>query len=537
MCGISGCAGDLTFTEEKAMKILLKWGVVRGDDATGIGSVNRHTHKMFVAKEVDDPYFLFNTKRFDKAFNGVSKLFIGHNRSKTVGENSRENAHPFMFDDVMGAHNGTINWSSKSNLQDHASFGTDSEAIFYGIQTNGLQDTIGRIEASEAYALVWWDRRDKSLNVLRNDQRPLIYVMAKESRAIFWASEYRMLQAVLERENIKTEGEYYQFTPDWHYKWIIPDNPSEKFDKPHCVKIKNKEPRVMSGPYGYGGQDFRNHPSRNQGKKKQATFPLKNSTSSISIPDTATGVSDEELAAMMVPGYNAGADNEEHKCPEGQEWKGMFAGCQPISPPDGKVEPAVATTLIQRAINRLTGVTEEKPRVPMTVLSAFQEQKLKAYERAKIAGLVPTTDKTHLVEFFDGSDLKVWRNFTTGRWTFLRYDIARGEWGLHKDSLKHPLDMPYKKMDINARHEFKHIKNGKDDKRIYYRGYNTLLDQQHFEEFMREGCYSCKRIPEWGNYVVFVSQKHDFLCEHCDREPGLTESLQNFFRTGKMAVN
>ena len=229
MCGLSGTFGDISNNEEKAFKTLLIYSQIRGMDATGIGSISRKVdngghREIKLAKEPGPPYFLFDNKSFDRCFYGINQGYIGHNRSKTTGDSSRKSAHPFMFDDIIGAHNGTIDYRNKNRMEKGSDFRTDSEAIFYNIQCHGIDDTIGRIDASEAYALTWYDRRDNTFNFIRNKERPLWYIYSKDRKTLFWASEYEILMAAVGREEYHLElaEKPYVVSVDTHYKWIIP---------------------------------------------------------------------------------------------------------------------------------------------------------------------------------------------------------------------------------------------------------------------------------------------------------------------------
>ena len=111
-----------------------------------------------------------------------TNLFIGHTRAASVGNVSIENAHPFHFGSVIGAHNGTI--SNFKNLIDHyAQYNTavfnhenlniDSKLIFAAL--NEFDDLRVLTDMQGAAALIWRDKRNALpyLNVWRNLERPL----------------------------------------------------------------------------------------------------------------------------------------------------------------------------------------------------------------------------------------------------------------------------------------------------------------------------------------------------------------------------
>jgi hypothetical protein len=203
---------------------------------------NTPKEEMKIAKDIGPPYFLFDTKKFDQCFYLTSKVILGHNRSKTVGENTRRNAHPFLFDNILGMHNGTVNFENKNRMVNGSDFKTDSEAIMNNIQVLGIKDTINKLEASEAYAFVWYDSRDGTLNFLRNKERPLWYVMCNEGRTLFWASEWEILLATLIRHGIQKEEKAHAVDEDIHMKWVISNEEKDLLPEPVKEKYENHKP-------------------------------------------------------------------------------------------------------------------------------------------------------------------------------------------------------------------------------------------------------------------------------------------------------
>lgn len=202
MCGLVGIAGDLGTRHNLFMKRLLLLDYFRGTDSTGLAAI-RSDRSTVLAKAAVNPITMFDMKSFDKALDGfASTAFIGHNRAATLGKVNDANAHPYQYGDITGAHNGTLDKASWERLELEAGIptDTDSAAIFACIDAIGIDDTIklmekGRTSHTGAWALVWYNKVDNTINFIRNEHRPLWFAFNKTRDEMYWASEYEMLDA------------------------------------------------------------------------------------------------------------------------------------------------------------------------------------------------------------------------------------------------------------------------------------------------------------------------------------------------------
>lgn len=197
MCGIVCAAGLLTAEEEKIFKFLLILDTVRGEDSTGIAGVSVNGD-VLVSKAVGTPYDLFPLKLTERIFTANNRLLIGHNRYATQGGVTKKNAHPFEFDNVVGVHNGTL--KDRYRLK-HNNYSVDSEQLYANIDEDGEKVVIPKVEG--AYALVWYDKENEQLKVIRNKERPLHYAFSACGKKVFFASEAWMLGVALNRNNYK----------------------------------------------------------------------------------------------------------------------------------------------------------------------------------------------------------------------------------------------------------------------------------------------------------------------------------------------
>ena len=254
MCGLAGVAGNTNVRSRDAFIDLLTITQLRGKDSTGVFSV-KGEDTVDYAKQLGPPEWLFDTKSFDRCVNGVPKIMAGHCRSKTVGDNTRDNAHPYDFEDLIGMHNGTLRGHYSLDGYDYKR--TDSWAMYNHINRFGIEETMKQLDPDGAWALVWWDKNEKRLNFLRNDKRPLWFAWAKDKTQMFWCSEPWMFSAVnrvvdlwdgkATAEGEKDTSPYFQLPPDtlWSFSVAAYPKPGEKyltFHQPHAMKAEGKKP-------------------------------------------------------------------------------------------------------------------------------------------------------------------------------------------------------------------------------------------------------------------------------------------------------
>lgn len=208
MCGLVGAAGRLGAKEESAFKDLLKFDAIRGEDSTGLAAIDNKTD-VFVEKAVGNPYDFLNLRRVDKVFQRANRVIIGHNRWATSGIVNKNNAHPFEFDTLVGVHNGTL--KNRHNLKFFKDYSVDSEQLYANIEEDGIDEALQKTDG--AYALVWWDKQELKLHMVRNVERPLFYTSTLDKKIIFWASEAWMLSVALSRHDVK-HGDIHSIIPN-----------------------------------------------------------------------------------------------------------------------------------------------------------------------------------------------------------------------------------------------------------------------------------------------------------------------------------
>ena len=204
MCGIVGLISKQTqgfygshvdiFTD------MLIMDQVRGMDGTGVFGVYKNK-QAYLTKVGTHASNLVQLKAYDQFKTKMARsmtMVFGHNRKATVGNVSSTNSHPFMEENVILIHNGFI-----SNAREFDTAApVDSQALARGFnKAKAPLDVLRKVTG--AYALVWYDKRDKTLRIARNSERPLF--MAETDNFIAIASEPWMILGALSKARRNTD--------------------------------------------------------------------------------------------------------------------------------------------------------------------------------------------------------------------------------------------------------------------------------------------------------------------------------------------
>jgi hypothetical protein len=268
LCGLVGIAGKLAFKDELTMKRLLVLDFFRGPDSTGLAAIRGSggdDQLVRIAKVPSNPLDLFDMGKFKEALNGYqSTVFLGHNRSATKGAVNHNNTHPFQVEHIVGAHNGTLETASALELEKAVGdkFSVDSQAIFACIAKHGIDATVPMLQGS--WSLVWYDLHERTLNFLRNKERPMWYAFNKEFDHLFWASEWQMIDYAI-KSAPAGNYEFYQEESGYRF-WATEENVHYSIDidalkagskerpKFKAKTLKGKEPAPVTN-YAAAGHD------------------------------------------------------------------------------------------------------------------------------------------------------------------------------------------------------------------------------------------------------------------------------------------
>lgn len=216
MCGIIGYikgAASTTATTKLADAFFqgLYVTALRGTDA--FGYMFNVQGKFIRVGEYEQSTVQHHKQASHAVFNGGSKessaakslirnspWAVGHCRAATQGAKDLDrNAHPFHHGDVTMVHNGTLR-GSYFHLNDRY-VEVDSHAICMALATRPLNDVLD--ELNGAYALVWFDNRDRCLHFVRNEERPMEFVTCPSTGDMFFASEGWMAWGPMHRNGLR----------------------------------------------------------------------------------------------------------------------------------------------------------------------------------------------------------------------------------------------------------------------------------------------------------------------------------------------
>jgi hypothetical protein len=309
MCGIVGiinASGRYQTDVPRAFKELLYVDVVRGPHSTGVFKVEKN--KVDWRKAACDASEFFQLKGVGGFLQGIGDVpfLVGHNRWATKGEVVNKNAHPFEEGHITLVHNGTL-WGHRK-LPDGEKFVVDSQAIAHAIRKIGIEKTVPLLDG--AYALVWYNAKEKTLNLLRNKDRPLYVLHAadaswvKEDNMIFLGSEIEMLKWIASRN--KFYGHEWRLLPE-HEVWSFREG--------------NMEPRITKvEPYktlfqGWQGQHQARYPGVYGGMEDDSFGDVPHVFSSVTRP---TGAVNPVATAALLAFQKETEAKMNEPAPEGQ---------------------------------------------------------------------------------------------------------------------------------------------------------------------------------------------------------------------------
>lgn len=220
MCGLSGVmSSTVSWQEEGMFRDLLNISSLRGSDGSGVivsqaGPFMKPNPMIRSLRTTEISGKLAYSGELDELLKPRVNAIIGHARWPTKGGVDLASCHPHRSGHIIGVHNGTMYRVNGEAVKDKS----DSAMLFESIAAIGVEETIK--ESDGAYALIWVDETDNTINFLRNEQRTLYFKnigWQKNISTMFWASEQSMLDFVFKR-TFKGENTWDTYLPP--HKWF-----------------------------------------------------------------------------------------------------------------------------------------------------------------------------------------------------------------------------------------------------------------------------------------------------------------------------
>lgn len=214
MCGIVGLiasySNGMTSDEADAFRDMVFLDTLRGWDSTGVFSVKNNGNVTVLKDAKHGPDFIRTPefKEFKSTLFSRGLFAVGHNRAATKGAVTDKNAHPFVVDDkIVLVQNGTYYGSHKH----HKDTEVDTEAVAHVIaEHDDIEEALQKINAS--YVLVWYDVPNSTLNIIRNEHRPM-FIAETSTGGIMFASEMETIMYAAFRNKIKLKGKPEDLKP------------------------------------------------------------------------------------------------------------------------------------------------------------------------------------------------------------------------------------------------------------------------------------------------------------------------------------
>ena len=262
MCGLSGImSSTLSFSEENTFRDLLNVSSLRGVEGSGVIVAQREilkaNPKIVDLKTTQIAGALAYSEKLFELLKPRCSIIAGHARWPTKGGVDINAVHPHRCEHIIGVHNGTMHKVAGEDVKDRS----DSAMLFESFAKIGVEETIKNSDG--AYALVWIDEKDQTLNFLRNGQRTLYFKNVgwqKNINTLSWSSEQEMLDFVYKR-NYRGNNTWDTYLPtDTWFKYPLD---VKHIIIPEEVKTDIKPvPKIYPvGEYrgyrGHGGSNYR----------------------------------------------------------------------------------------------------------------------------------------------------------------------------------------------------------------------------------------------------------------------------------------
>jgi asparagine synthetase B (glutamine-hydrolysing) len=248
MCGLCGVFGHVGMKEKHALSHLQIFSQIRGVDSTGVYVADpKDPTKDKVTKSlggyelmISEAQYLFDYYDWQLKTTVQTSCVVGHHRKATVGLVTEEFAQPFEYTNIVGTHNGTIAKTLLTKRKSFTQLKNDSQILLQEVDAHHKNVAPVFESLYGDWAVVWYDKADHIVNLIRNTRRTLCYVVSSDEKTMFWASEAWMLHKALQGARIP-----------YSKVWLINDLTHFTFnidDKTKKVETNNKKIEIKHTP-------------------------------------------------------------------------------------------------------------------------------------------------------------------------------------------------------------------------------------------------------------------------------------------------
>lgn len=241
MCGLVGVFGNIFQKDLNYFRDALVADSVRGYHSTGVCATSVDKKKQQYAtwyhKDTLTGAEAVGDRVFKDVYDDINNWAVmGHNRWATTGAVNSDNAHPFCHGSITLMHNGTLD----TMIGLKGSHATDSERICDSIANRDVVSVLESLEG--AFALVWLNSENNTINFARNKERPLAMIHSTNKDIIYYASEGKMMEWCLDRNHVPTgANEVFPLPVGEWWSYPIEEMGKGRVLEPNVVKFTPAE--------------------------------------------------------------------------------------------------------------------------------------------------------------------------------------------------------------------------------------------------------------------------------------------------------